>query len=456
MDEPPLPYPYPVMNYPTHTPENPSDTPCESPVKHRAIDPWREAKTQPARELVNRVFTSLLDHESKSVTRRRARKKQDELILYRQVNVTISNLATQCLSGDKLPLRVSRSNRVLGTTDQYSRGQCFTTAYPKVLDALSAPEIGLLSLTVGESYHRSQRPLNQSCIAPTERFISLLDAHGIGLDDFTRNFQGEPIVLKSEKHRDPFTGEASSAKLLYKDTAETRRLRREMNEINSWLYHADLNFDEALSDSFVDISMVQLHRVFNNGSFKDGGRLYGGFWQRLSKEQRAKGLSINGSDTVSLDYGQIAPRILYSMVGMVPDFDDAYAIPGLDPDMWRPIIKKVCSSMLFKARDPKKIPDDIRKKWPNPLVRIESLVDMIKEYHRPVAHLFCTEMGFKVFRKESDIMVDVLLTLKSLGIVGLPVHDCVIVAKEHEAYARGAMQVAFRKHLGFDPVIERE
>lgn len=448
------------MNHPTQTVCTPSEVlseaPSESPVIHPAIDPWRVPKTAQAEQLVNRVITMVLDHESQNSLRTRARKRQDQATFLRQVSMTVANLAIHCLSRSTTPIRVSRSNRVLGATDRYSAPTCFTNAYREALDALSAPEVGLLMQILGDSYRSSKRLLMQTCIVPTERFRNLLDEHGLGLDDFTRDFQGEVIALKSKKHRDHFNDDPTATLIEYDDNEETLRLRREMHEINSWLRQADLEFDEALSEKFVDTHKVQLRRIFNNGNttLAEGGRLFGGFWQQISKEKRKQGLSINGNRTVSLDYGQIAPRILYWMADVVPAFEDAYAIPGLDSDKWRSVIKQVFNAMTFKAKDIKKIPKGIT--WPDHNVRIRELVTRIRLHHHPIQHFLCTQIGHKISRIESDIMVAVLLSLKARGVVGLPVHDCVIVEEQYEAIARSAMQEAFMKYLGFDAVVEKE
>ena len=38
-------------------------------------------------------------------------------------------------------------------------------------------------------------------------------------------------------------------------------------------------------------------------------------------------------------------------------------------------------------------------------------------------------IGFQMARLESDIMIDILLRLKSLGILALPIHDGLLVPK---------------------------
>jgi len=51
----------------------------------------------------------------------------------------------------------------------------------------------------------------------------------------------------------------------------------------------------------------------------------------------------------------------------------------------------------------------------------------IKEFHKPIAHLFGGQHGMRFMFMESGILIDVLLELNSLGIVALPIHDDLLV-----------------------------
>jgi hypothetical protein len=60
-------------------------------------------------------------------------------------------------------------------------------------------------------------------------------------------------------------------------------------------------------------------------------------------------------------------------------------------------------------------------------------------------------IGMQLFRNESDILVDVLLTLKTQGIVGLPIHDAVVVRDDNSDKAKAVMKQVFREHTGITP-----
>jgi len=60
-------------------------------------------------------------------------------------------------------------------------------------------------------------------------------------------------------------------------------------------------------------------------------------------------------------------------------------------------------------------------------------------------------VGMQLFRKESDILVDVLETLRSEGIVALPIHDAVVVRDNNSHKAKAVMKQVFREHTGITP-----
>ena len=57
----------------------------------------------------------------------------------------------------------------------------------------------------------------------------------------------------------------------------------------------------------------------------------------------------------------------------------------------------------------------------------------------------------QLFRKVSDILVDVLITLQAKGIVALPIHDAVVVRDDNSDKAKAVMKDIFRGHTGITP-----
>ena len=65
-------------------------------------------------------------------------------------------------------------------------------------------------------------------------------------------------------------------------------------------------------------------------------------------------------------------------------------------------------------------------------------------------------IGMQMFRKESDLLMEVLLEMKDKGIVALPIHDAVMVADEHKELAKDIMIRVFREQTGLTPQVTEE
>jgi hypothetical protein len=59
------------------------------------------------------------------------------------------------------------------------------------------------------------------------------------------------------------------------------------------------------------------------------------------------------------------------------------------------------------------------------------------------------KIGYEMARLESDIMVEILLRLKGLGIVGLSIHDGLMVRQSIATEAREVMAKVSAERLGF-------
>src|SRR4051794_14740539 len=75
----------------------------------------------------------------------------------------------------------------------------------------------------------------------------------------------------------------------YRDTNDTIRMRHELASINEALravnigIHGIVGQIATINGKYVNLGQDQLHRVFNRGTFRLGGRLYGVFWQNIPK-----------------------------------------------------------------------------------------------------------------------------------------------------------------------------
>lgn len=286
--------------------------------------------------------------------------------------------------------------------------------------------------------------------------LTLIDDLITGFDDFKLSESEELIILKYVKpETHPSVKRKKSGKRLeYQDTEYTKTARQKLWEINEWLDKADITVDQSYLKTPVNPHQRRLHRTFNNRTFDNGGRLVGGFWIPLSKDQRAVSIRINGDPVCYLDYGQMGLRLLYGHLKAVPpDNEDLYDVPELPGGCEG--VKKLISSAIYATEPQKKYPKGVRElagcHGPYWLVMNE-----IGEYHSAVADHFYKGLGVKLMRKESDVMIELLLELKMQNITALPIYDGVLVAEEVHEQVIEIMKTVFEDCVGVSAVVNIE
>jgi hypothetical protein len=196
----------------------------------------------------------------------------------------------------------------------------------------------------------------------------------------------------------------------------------------------------------LDMTSTQLKRIFNNSTFKQGGRYYGGWWQRIPRNYR-KYILIDDQMTVEIDYSAFHPQLLYMIKKLEPPLGDAYSLPGI-PEKARLLIKKTFN-ILVNATSEESALKAIRKlrrdgdvpKPPKGLTD-KLIIDAIRVKHSALDEFFCSGYGTKLQRIDSDIAEQVMLELVQKVIAVLPIHDSFIVRHDHRHALEQAMQNA--------------
>ena len=196
-----------------------------------------------------------------------------------------------------------------------------------------------------------------------------------------------------------------------------------------------------------------LYRSFNRNSFDLGGRAYGALHQTIPRHLRPY-IHINNEPTVELDYSAFHILMLYHKEG-IDYLDDPYLVcEGQD----KRSAYKAVAVVSINAKNRKDACKGIWGKFkelgiptPNGKKPYRRLVDKFGEVHQPIAKYLYSDVGIELQNKDSQIMNSILMTLMSKGILGLPVHDSVIVAEQHEDILREAMIGEYEKVMGFKP-----
>ena len=420
----------------------------------RAFNPFLVAKSDKLKKLIEEVQRQIEGYEAYHQTRQRARRAADQKTHERMIEAILCDLCLLHLDPKYDAVHLPLSNQVLRKASRY-KSPVLGKTLPDLLNIMTAPEMDFVVLTKGyKNFRIIDQDLNvvptegvQSTLAPGPKLLSRVERFAITQDDITWSDEQEPIVLRSTKT----AGKELAEAVEYTDTQQTNTLRAEMNSINAYLAQADIScnyFNTNPNDRY-------LRRIFNNNSFNQGGRLYGGFWQRLMSEIRYEHIRINKDMIAECDYGQMSILLLYAEAeaqDQLPEGDlydlSAYGIP----QECRPGIKKVMQAIINSPDTPKRLPKGARKYIPSRISLLDILAATQKK-HPKIYPLMTSNIGLQLFRAESDILVDVLLTLQKHDVVALPIHDAVLLADEDKETAVRVMKDVFQQHTGITPEV---
>lgn len=413
---------------------------AKAKTKDAHFNPYRVPRTDPARAIVAEVLKRLCAAD----TRKRARRPADQAAFLACVTALTCDTTHHRLSGKAGGVAITRSKANLGSKSRYTPA-AMCRSLPAVIDRMV--QLGLVRLVLGvrsSGFGGGKR----STITAGPRLVRMIRRHGLTPDDLGRDCGEEVLIMKGPKK-----GRARP-RLEYQDTDHPSIVptRERVQQINSFIRDANLDFDDGVlkGSGRVDVGERTLQRHYSRGSWSEGGRLFGGFWYAPSKQERYEGLIIDGESVVEVDYSGMGPRLLYAIANSVPTFDDPYALPGMVDKEMRAGIKVVFGAAMFASGETERIrfPKGSRKAF-HPSMPYRTVADAIALAHPAIAHLLGTDIGHSVTYRESEIMIDLLIRLQSLGIVALPVHDAVWVKAEHAEQVALEMGRVTIDHLGF-------
>ena len=373
-------------------------------------------------------------------------------------------------------LAVPRSDGSYGKKDhqleEYSH-----TAVMRVLDALQS--LGWIEISIGFKNRDG------------ENIVSTLTAAGELLNVFQNSkfvwrqmgpSNQDVIVLKTT---DPIT--KAKVQCTFDDNPEIRKWRNNLKTYNKYIAgHAIcLSIDNLHLDELTDLMAneayqldwvfgdnkkkprifnylhTQLRRIFSRGSFKKGGRFYGGWWQFIPSEYRPF-ITINGLPTVELDYSEIHPRIMYQEANLSPPEGDLYDIglrfdgiaydKNVEPYMSkRKVIKTYINALINDDRGNYKLSSEQIKTLGMNTAQLEAAV--LKK-HPIIKNIKGKGHGLRYQFIDSQIAEKVMMKLLGKDILCLPVHDSFICQEHHLSELENAMNEAYVEVLGSIPELK--
>ncbi|QWV98641.1 hypothetical protein KP005_04965 [Geomonas nitrogeniifigens] len=317
----------------------------------------------------------------------------------------------------------------------------------------------------GPSFVSRMRPLGQ--------FMDLVGQYQITPEMIGAYIEDEVLVLRGA----PVNG--VKPKLKVPKNNESQRMARLIRQYNTLLERTHIDVDvecmtykdrdelvAQLADMNVPgrkriilkLSNKSVYRVFNNGSLKQGGRFYGGWWISAPSIVR-KYITINGDPTVELDFSAMHIHLLYAKVGInyADKGVDAYTLE-LGPYSLRDErddrdLNKLILLTAFNAKTPTKaasaVFNELRKegKLYQYQVRdhklIKAKLDLLKKKHPHIASLVANDYGRELQYYDSCVVEKVISYFIRKGIPVLTVHDSVICQVQHADTVMNVMYNAF-------------
>ena len=409
--------------------------------------------TEQINDLINETISKIERFE----TRKRNRDANTQLRFEHSVRTILIDLwkAIQCI-----PTRECLINKRSGYYSENPRYRDPLLTYKQTIAAFDGLNmLGLIEVTKDGYYDREtlQGSLTKFVARDEllERLHAIEDHPALSIQP---DLNSETILLRNviEGHRQYVD---------YNATPKTDAYRQNLKTINQcFLKHwADIEIKDSELDALearigadnekspIDLSARTLVRIFSNGSFKEGGRFYRGWWQNVPSEYR-KHITIDMKRTCEYGFSQLNPHMLYYAYNKELGSEDAYdrVLDGAHRDL----VKSAFNAMIQASTNLRNCPSDI-----DPSIADMSwgeLRDRIIEAHKPIEHLFFDGIGNAMQFEDSCICEGVMLHFASMDAPALPVHDSFIMHHGFGGELEEAMRRSFHDRFGNDIPAKQE
>jgi hypothetical protein len=220
----------------------------------------------------------------------------------------------------------------------------------------------------------------------------------------------------------------------YEETERTSRMRDGLRAYNEFLYsrYIDVSLRGWPEPVVIDLTRKGLYRVFNNRSWEQGGRFYGGWWENCPSELRQR-IVISDKSTIEIDYSGLHVVLLYSMQGRDywtaenedPYLNDRIFRRALLPTQYKRLraTTKMLLNAAINASSRTKAIQGVQQEI-DPLILGEAgiglgeLLDRLADFHAPIRERLYSGIGLHRQYVDSQITGHIRL------LAGHPDSDC--------------------------------
>lgn len=325
------------------------------------------------------------------------------------------------------------------------------TYSPFITSINGLTKIGFLKRVQG-FFERGRRKGKRSRAGATSKFIQLIQQFNVTFNDV---YEEEVEIIQLKNSEKQF--------IVYKDTFYTKKIRNNLKKYNALLKKTKIILSQTnqvkkylnnLKNESPDFARKKYVRIFNNSSFKEGGRFYSPWWQQIKnkKIKLRKNIMINSNQTVELDFNALHIHLLYHLEGLnynklYSSNHDPYTLEGFEEyrDLVKMIIlvslnmNKKITSLPYMMPKILKDEDFFVKKF-----KYTKLIQIFSAHHHPIAKYLCSGIGIQLQNMDSNLSDYVIKKMTNKKILVLNIHDSFIVEKQYEENLKDVMTGCIR------------
>jgi hypothetical protein len=358
----------------------------------------------------------------------------------KHIKVVVLDLYDKWQTDELMYISFSRGSNAYEGDGRYNRIH-ISRLTPLVVDNLV--RLGYVEQHKGvysrDDYHNSYK----SRMRATDKLIDLIiNKEKVTPEMIEKATNTESIILRNKRKKDityedkDYFGIAKCREDLY---AYNNLIRRRFIDIPNFPLEGVLS-KSGTKKIKLNRTNKFVRRIFNNSSFEEGGRYYGGWWQNLPKDWR-KEIVIDNYPTTEIDYSGLHIVILYALEGI--DYwktiaTDPYQLKGFEQtERMRDFLKQV---LLISI--------NVRNKKSNAINAIENLIEedqeqyawvihdrldlgkLIDEFirtHPPISKYFFSNFGVRLQNIDSQIAEHIINKMTERSKPVLCIHDSFIV-----------------------------
>jgi hypothetical protein len=430
-------------------------------AKERYADLHSRARTPAAHQLIVRIRDDLEEVERRKQKRVHKRRAKSGAKFFEAVERFVGDLL-RAKAGTTAPVRIFHA---IGKTS-FDHDPVRYDVFMKMIEGLKA--VGFVGHQKGQTRFRKTEfgPGEAVSVAmrgraarfwATGSLLALAAHYGIDSTNVGEHFTPEPprnpLVL-----RDFATGRGRNRekgrKVKYTPTPETERLEADIRELNAFL--ARFSLTGGTHYGYI--------RVFNNRSWKAGGRLWSAgehSYQQMPEAERV-GMTINGEPVAEIDIKACQLTIYHAWIGEpLEGSSDPYVLAGVE----RAIAKLWTVASFGSSKPitywPPEMAEDYMREAGKELGKQAKARDVARKMLAAFPALQKLENYSDIwadlqFREAEAVIGAMLILMRQHGIPSLSMHDGIIVPKSKADLAKRVLIGEFRRVVGVEPMLTVE